>query len=331
MPPYGGGMEFIMKKKIGFLFLVMIIAAIAGVFLISALQQRNGKESGSGDSKVRLVTSFYPTYIIALNIADQIPELRVDSLTDFSAGCLHDYQLTTGDMKLLSEADLFLMNGGGMEGYIEDVVQNYPDLALISISNGIEMLDSDEHEGEANPHVWLDPSRYISQVEHMQEGLTRYLHSREDLPQNFREEAVQKLSANAEEYIGKIQELEEELEALIPMLQSGMTQQQVIIFHETFAYLADRMKLSVARTVEMEGDTAFSAAEIADIIKTVKSEGIRHLFIEEQYGASITDRIMEETEAKAYVIDSAVTGDGSRDSYLNAMKKNLRTLEEAFR
>ena len=47
----------------------------------------------------------------------------------------------------MSEADLFLMNGGGMEGYMEDVVRNYPDLALINISNGIEMLDSDEHEG----------------------------------------------------------------------------------------------------------------------------------------------------------------------------------------
>lgn len=320
-----------MKKKIGFLILIMIAAGIAGAFLISALQQGSGKKSGSGDEKLKLVTSFYPTYIIALNITDQIPELRVDSLTDFSAGCLHDYQLTTGDMKLLSKADLFLMNGGGMEGYIEDVVKNYPDLTLVNISNGIEMLESDEHEGEANPHVWLDPSRYISQVEHMREGLTEYLNNRDDLPQQFREETVQKLAANTEEYIGKLQELEGELEALIPKLQSGMEQQQVIVFHETFAYLADRMGLKVAHTVEMEDDTAFSAAEIADTIQTVKNEGIRYLFIEEQYGASITDRIMEETEAKAYVIDSAVTGDGSRDSYLNAMEKNLRTLEEAFR
>lgn len=320
-----------MKKKIGFLILIMIAAGIAGALLISSLQRRNGNETGSGDSKLRVVTSFYPTYIIALNITDQIPELRVDSLTDFSAGCLHDYQLTTGDMKLLSEADLFLMNGGGMEGYIEDVVKNYPDLTMVNISNGIAMLDSDEHEGEVNPHVWLDPSRYIGQVEHMQEGLIQYLNSREDLPQKFREEAAQKVSANAEEYIGKLQELEGELEALIPKLQSEISQQQVIIFHETFAYLADRMDLVVAHTVEMEEDTAFSAADIADIIKTIKSEDIRYLFIEEQYGTSITDRIVEETNAKAYVIDSAVTGDGSKESYLNAMKKNLRTLEEAFR
>ena len=319
-----------MKKKTIILLVLMIIAGLSGAFLISILNRGTEKETGSVDAKLKLVTSFYPTYIIALNITDQIPELRVDSLTDFSAGCLHDYQLTTGDMKLLSDADLFLMNGGGMEGYIEDVVANYPELDMINISEGIDMLESDEHEGEENSHVWLDPRRYIEQVTRMKEGLIRYITERSDLPQEYRENSVQRITDNAEDYINKVKELEEELKTLIPKIQTEMEQHKVIIFHEAFAYLADRVGLTIARTVEMEGESALSAAEVADIINTVKNEGIGYLFTEEQFGASITDRIVAETSVRAYVIDSAVTGDGTKDSYLNSMRKNLSTLTNAF-
>ncbi len=320
-----------MKKKAIILILLMITAGIAGGFLISVLNRGNGREAGNADARLKLVTSFYPTYIMALNITDQIPELKVDSLTDFTAGCLHDYQLTTGDMKLLSDADLFLMNGGGMESYLEDVTKNYPELAMVNISEGIDMRESGEHEGEVNSHVWLDPARYIIQVNHMRDGLIQYITERSDLPQEYREDTVQRITDNAEEYISKVKELEEELKRLIPKIQTEMVQHKVIIFHEAFAYLADRVGLTIARTVEMEDESALSAAEVADIISTVKSEGIGYLFTEEQYGASITDRIVEETSAKAYVIDSAVTGDGTKDSYLEAMRKNMRTLEEAFR
>ena len=319
-----------MKKKTGILFLFMIITAIVGAFLILIISRGNGKDTGGKDARLRLVTSFYPTYIIALNLTDQIPELKLDSLTDFSAGCLHDYQLTTGDMRLLSDADLFLLNGGGMEDYLDDVIRNYPKLPMVNISEGIDMLESEEHEGEDNPHVWLDPMRYIEQISNMKEGLIRYISGREDLPAEYREDAVRRITENAENYTGKVQELDEELKALTLKLQTQGEQREVIIFHETFAYLANRIGLSIARTVEMEDEEALSAAEIADIITEVKNRNIDYLFTEEQFGASVTDRITEETSVKAYVIDSAVTGDGRADSYLNSMRKNLQTLQEAF-
>ncbi len=319
-----------MKKKTGILILLMLIAGLIGAFLIWGINRGNGREEGGQGAKLRLVTSFYPTYIIALNITDQIPELKVDSLTDFSAGCLHDYQLTTGDMRLLSDADLFLMNGGGMEDYIGDVIRNYPQLPMVNISEGIDMLESNEHVGEANPHVWLDPIRYIEQISQMKEGLISYLFGQEKLSADEREDIIQRITENATKYILQVKELEQELQSLTLRLQTEGKQAEVIIFHETFAYLADRVGLSIARTVEMDDEEALSAAEIADIITEVKSGQIGYLFTEAQYGASVTDRIVEETSAKAYVIDSAVTGDGSKDSYLNSMRKNLQTLQTAF-
>ena len=321
-----------MKRKLLYLLAFMIAAGVIGAAMISIINKNPDKKAGKEASSINVVTSFYPTYIIGLNLLDQVPGVHLDSLTDFEAGCLHDYQLTTGDMKLLSEADAFVMNGGGMESYIEDVVKNYPNLAMINISEDIAMLDSMEEEGELNSHVWLDPKRYILQIENFKDGLSEYLNSRSDLSEEQKRDIAQKVSDNAEAYINKVNQLESELETVKKELDVNQASENrnVIIFHEAFAYLADRLGLTVAHTIEIEADTALSAGEIADIIKLVRLEGINLLFTEEQYGASITDRIVEETGAEAYVIDSAVTGDGMKDSYLRSMEGNLKTLKAIF-
>jgi zinc transport system substrate-binding protein len=314
----------------------MVVAGVIGAAMLSLINTNRGKETGNEtgkeESAINLVTSFYPTYIIGMNIVDQVPGLRLQSLTDFKAGCLHDYQLTTGDMRLLSEADAFFMNGGGMESYIEDVVNNYPDLTMINISDGITMLDSGEKEGEPNPHVWLDPKRYIQQIANVEDGLIQYINDRTDLSDEYKKETIQKVSDNAETYIQKVNALEAELEDVVNKMEGSqkVENRNVIIFHEAFAYLAERVGLTVAHTIEIEGDTALSAGEIADIIKQVREESIQFLFTEKQYGDTITDRIVEETDAKAYIIDSAVTGDGTKDSYLKSMERNLQTLKEVF-
>ena len=45
-----------------------------------------------------IVTSFYPIYVFALNLLDGVEGVTVANMTDSGAGCLHDYQLTSGDM-----------------------------------------------------------------------------------------------------------------------------------------------------------------------------------------------------------------------------------------
>ena len=78
----------------------------------------------------------------------------------------------------------------------------------------------------------------------------------------------------------------------------------------------------------MEGHTALSASEIAEIIDLINDQNVTFLFTELQFGNSITKRIEEETQVKVYVIDSAVTGDGSMNSYIEAMERNLNVLKE---
>ena len=72
-----------------------------------------------------VVTSFYPIYLFALNLCDGLDDVAVHNLAAPGTGCLHDYQLQTRDMKQLAQADVFLINGAGMESYLPGVTDAF--------------------------------------------------------------------------------------------------------------------------------------------------------------------------------------------------------------
>jgi zinc transport system substrate-binding protein len=195
-----------------------------------------------------------------------------------------------------------------------------------TIGNSTE--DKLEFEG-LNPHVWLDPKLYIKQIENVRDGILKYLEDTgKDLP-NISEE----IEDNSQTYIQEVMKLDSEINESMKSLSltaEQITEKQVVIFHDSFAYLANRVGMKVAFTVPLDSDTALSAGDIANIISTVRKDNIKYLFTEQQYSDSIAKQIEAETEAKVYIIDSAVTGDGSKDSYLKAMRNNLYVLKEAL-
>lgn len=344
-----------MRRKLIILVSIMVIIIMA-TFTITFFVNKNDNEvSDMEDNSISVVTSFYPVYVLTQNLADQISDIKVDILTDFSAGCLHDYQLTTDDMKVLSDADVFIINGGGMEDYLEDVMDNYPDITVIDLSQDIPMIESMEHEGEDNPHVWLDPQLYMIQIENASKGLEQYIKSigsdsitsennsnvknssknkSKNISADKSTDIINKLSSNTNDYLDKVQDIVDDMNLILDSvkdraLNNDITN-KVVIFHDSFAYLADKAGLEVAYAVEIDEEHPLSAGEIAEVIDIINDEGIRYLFTEKQHDGTISDRIKEETGADIYIIDSAVTGDGSKDSYLEAMRHNIDTLNNAF-
>ena len=159
-----------MKKRNGFALLMMILTLLF-----------SGCAAQTDGQKV-IVTSFYPMYILTQNVAAGIDGVTVQNMAEQNVGCLHDYQLQTRDMVTLEGADALVINGGGMEQFMDKVMTLREDLSVIDASEGIEMLpsasehdhddhDDHDHEGEVmNAHVWLDPSLAMVQVRNIAEG-----------------------------------------------------------------------------------------------------------------------------------------------------------------
>ena len=270
------------------------------------------------------VTSFYPMYIFARNVAGDVPGVKVVNLAGESTGCLHDYQLKTRDMATLEKADALIINGGGMEQFMDKVIAQQPHLAVIDAGSGIEMLcsgddhdhDGHEHANEVmNAHVWLDPMLAIRQVQNIADGLSA-----------ADEENAAAYQANAAAYIARIEALDAELKAQLAPLAG----KEIVTFHEAFDYFAHAYGLHVAAVIAGDSGEEPSTRQIAKLCDLVEELAVKALFVEPQYPAKTAETIARETGAKLYTLNPVVTGDGSPDSSENLMRENARVLQEAL-
>ncbi|RQW06401.1 zinc ABC transporter substrate-binding protein, partial [candidate division KSB1 bacterium] len=98
---------------------------------------------------------------------------RVDVYTIVPAGVNpHAFELTPGVMKKLTAADLLVLNGVGLEFWLEEVIDVLADKKAIFMAAGLPVLQDDvHHHAEGNPHLWLDPQNAIHQVKKIYDAL----------------------------------------------------------------------------------------------------------------------------------------------------------------
>lgn len=265
------------------------------------------------NQSLRVVTSFYPVYVAVLNVTAGIPGVEVSNLASPHVGCLHDYQLTAGDVRRLADADLLLVNGAGMEPFLGKVAQQSPGVRVVGVSEGIALLDD-------NPHVWVSLEGARRQTENIAAALAAAAPDRADA---FR--------ANASAYNASLSALEEKMRAALAPYAGT----PIVTFHEAFPYFARDFDLDLAGEIEREPGAEPSARELADTVKLVRERKVKALFAEPQFPDKSAQVVARETGVRVYSLDPVVTGpsdpEEARGAYLRAMEKNLEVLQEALR
>ncbi|MCG9969461.1 metal ABC transporter substrate-binding protein [Pelotomaculum terephthalicicum JT] len=302
-------------RKPAILLITAVLLVTGSVFLSACQgQTQTAPDKSATDKTLTIVTSFYPMYIAAINVAKDVPGVKVVNMTPPVTGCLHDYQLKPDDLKTLSEAQIFVVNGAGMESFMDKVVSQLPDLKIVDASKGIPLIKGDGEEGD-NPHLWVSISNAIQQVNNI--GL--------QLAALDPEHAAQ-YSANTTAYADQLEALRVKMHQTL----DGAQKRDIITFHEAFPYFAREFNLNIAAVIEREPGSEPSAAELADTIEIIEKSQIKALFAEPQYSATAAETIARETGAQIYILDPAVTGDMEPDAYLKIMETNMKTLEEAL-
>ena len=167
-----------MKNKYVFTAVLLAVILFAGSVLTMAYVRTEQKKGQAKDGDLLVVTSFYPMYVAAENVIGDVEGVTLENLSEPQTGCLHDYQLTAADMKLLSKADVFVVNGGGIESFLSDVAESYPNLKIVQACDGIDLLESEEGIGES----YSDDSGYDMDAdaeEHLHENADTDDHSDE--------------------------------------------------------------------------------------------------------------------------------------------------------
>lgn len=293
-----------------FVVVMLCVILVAGMGFTNLYV--NYSEGDTSKEELTVVTSFYPMYVAAMNVVGDAPGVKLQNLSEPQTGCLHDFQLTPEDMKLLSTADVFIINGGGIEAFMEDVVKAYPNLTIVSTCEYLELLSDGD---ETNAHAWMSVAMYREMVQTIATGLA------EADPDN---RAL--YEENAEIYDSKLMRLEERQQTVAEAAEGT----DVILFHEAYDYVADDYGMQVSCVMDLDEERQVSAGEVAEVLRAINEDGASLILAEELYGKSMAETVQKEADVSVIYLDPLNRGDYEADSYLLGMEHNIELLEAYF-
>lgn len=294
-------------KKRNIIIIIAIIIILVTVIVIGNLNRINDEKNDN----LKIVTSFYPIYIMTLNITNGAENVEVSNMAENYVGCIHDYTLTTTDLKKFENADIFVENGYDMEQFSQKIIDSYPDVKMIDSSTKITDFVQDGEE--VNPHFWTSIDNYILQVEAITEGLKELDSSNRDL-----------FEQNKNTYVQKLQELKSSYE------EFNFEENSVVSLNESFSYLFKFIGVNETLIETDHEQSSLSAETVREVIEEVKGTGIQAIVIGQNDDDQNAKLIASETGTKVYRLNDAMSGDGSIDSYINTMKENLEILKTMF-
>lgn len=282
-----------------------------------------GPEINSGRPVV--VATIFPLADFVRNVAGD----AVDVVTLLPAGASpHTYEPTPGDLKALAGAMLLVVNGAGLDFWVEDLRSaaggSLPvlDTSAALAEDGL-LLSGDEHEhegkadgGGVNPHYWLDPVLAQRQVEEIAAALAAADPDHRDLYLD-----------RAAAYIGDLRSLDGE----IGRETQSFSQREFITFHPAWAYFAGRYGLVEAAVIEEAPGKEPSVEYIMNVVDVARAHDVRAIFAEPQFSTKAAESIAAESGAKVLLLDP-IGGPGleGRDSYLDLMRYNVGQMKGAM-
>lgn len=293
-----------MKKRIKLL-------AIISLVFIMIIALTGCEEKKKENDNYKIVTSFYPIYIMTSNITKSANNIELSNMADINAGCIHDYTLQPTDLKKIEKADVFIENGLGIESFNDKLTNSFKKLDIINSSKNINGLVEDE--GEINGHTWTSIDNYISQIDVIKEELKQKNSENSSIYEKNAQEYKEKLISIKERYNNEL---------------SNLKGKKVVLLNEAFAYLLKDLKMETIDLHTDHEESAISAENLKNILSEMKEKNINIIIIDKDDNEKNAQMIEKETGAKIYKLNSCLRGEIDNDSYIKAMTENLEILKQ---
>lgn len=244
----------------------------------------------------------------------------------------HAFELTTGQMRFLSEADVLVTVGLDLTPWAEGIFEKAgnPDLVVVKAGESlpeedlIPALDDVGHGDEGghgvhDPHVWLDPELAALMVEAISGAFA----------------AAD--PANSETYESNAAACVEELRRLDAHIRdevAGFRARKFVSFHSSWVYFARRYGLEQVGVIEELPGKEPSAGEIAELVEMIRAQGVTAVFAEPQYSSRAAEAVAESAGGGVTVVTVDPLGDPEdpeADSYVEMMKRAVRAMGEALK
>lgn len=293
--------------------LVMVVAVAAVVFRNA---ESTNNKAAVADSDTLVVLS---TFTI---IADMVSEVGGDKITSLSltkpGAEIHGYQPTPADLVQASKAEVLFENGMNLELWTEKLRASIPDVPIVTISTGVEVISisEDVYAGKPNPHAWMSPKQGLIYVENIRLALT------EIDPEN-----ADYYAANAAAYSEKIVAVDSKLQTELANLPEN--NRYLVTCEGAFSYLASDYNLEEVYLWAINSESLGSPQQVSRVIDVVREKNIPAVFCESTVEPRIQQEVVQATGAKlggVLYVDSLSPSDGPASTYLTLLEYTADTI-----
>ena len=284
-----------------------------------------------GDVQVTVAASFYPLAFLAEQVGgDAVSVLQVTP----GGTEPHDYEPSPQQLVAIHNADVFLMNGEGVDAWGDAIFDELQEkgIATIRMTDSVELMDSpseEEHneeeedhgheQGEHDPHIWLSP------VLIQEEAIL------------IRDAFIEADPAHAELYRTNASRIITELEDLDSAYRTGLAdcaQTFIVTSHNAFRYMTEEYGFEALAIAGLDAHEEPSAARIAELANLAREKNINYIFFETLVSPKLAETVANEIGAESLVLNplEGLTANEMEQGhdYLSIMYMNLANLRTAM-
>lgn len=265
-------------------------------------------------AKVRVVTSF----TILADFVQQVGQDKVDVLNLVSADSdPHMYEPTPQDVKNIAKADIIFINGLGFEGWLGRLTKAANTKGdVVVCTEHIHPRLVFEDTLLKDPHAWHS----IPHAKIYVQNIARALKKKDPSNKAFYEK-------NMRTYLEKLTQLDESMRRRIDHIPPN--RRKIITAHDAFGYFGNSYGVQVFAPQGVSTESETKIHSIIDLVKQIKQEKIRIIFIEKISNPKVIQQISDETGAQIggeLYADGLSATDGPANSYINMVRYNFNLI-----
>jgi zinc transport system substrate-binding protein len=286
-----------------------------------------------------ILTTFAPLYCMTRSVAGDDAYV----LCLLGAKGPHDFNDSPADMLKLHRADLILMNGLGLEPFMDRLIHGSGNkrAKVVKLGDNLPanlLLHSDEkghmhadgklhvHKGGHDPHVWLGPPQASAMVKQIGQELSEL--------DPAHQAGYQKRAA---ELVANLEKLQDEGQALLKTKKNHA----ILTMHESLGYFAKAFDLDVVGSLQVQPGEDPNSNQLANLAKLCQTKDVRVIAVEPQYSPELAKTLQDHLrrsqhhEVQLVAVDPIETaplqnGQPEPDFYLRQMRANITTLAKAL-
>ncbi len=256
---------------------------------------------------------------------------KVEISTIIPAGTeAHDFEPKAQDLAGISAAQVFVYNGLGMEGWVEEAISaaNNTELIVVEASKGADVIEREDHEedgdhaeeadheegeedehshGKYDPHLWLSLKGAQTEVNNIKDALVQVDPSNKDYYEQ-----------NSNDYISQLENLYKEYEDKFQSAEKNT----FVTGHAAFAYLCRDFGLEQNSVRDVFADGEPSAKQLTQLVEYCRENSVTTIFAEEMVSPAVSQTLATEVGAE---VETVYTMESAQDNmtYLERMESNL--------